>query len=66
MINPCINNEFSALKKVILGISTDFGGCPKLEEAYDPKSKENIINNTFPKEKDIKKELDSFLKIGIC
>ena len=63
MINLCINNEFSRLKKVILGISSDFGGCPSLLDAYDPKSKHHIINQTFPLEKNIEKELKGFLKI---
>ena len=53
MINLCINNEFSRLKKVVLGISNDFGGCPSLLDAYDPKSKQHIINQTFPLEKNI-------------
>ena len=47
----------------------DFGGSPTLEEAYDPKSKEHIINGTFPQENDIKEELthvvDIFNKYGI-
>ena len=63
MLKPFVRDEFSILKTVILGISTDFGGCPKIEDAYDPKSKENILNNTFPSEIDIKKELDKFLSI---
>tara|TARA_Y100001968_G_C19380957_1_gene730309 strand:- start:290 stop:1210 length:921 start_codon:yes stop_codon:yes gene_type:complete len=57
MINLFINSEFASLKKVILGVGSDFGGCPTLAEAYDPKSKEHILNGTFPKEDDIKKEL---------
>jgi len=57
MIDLRINSEFSRLRKVILGIGIDFGGCPKLSDAYDPKSKEHIMNGTFPEENDIKTEL---------
>jgi N-dimethylarginine dimethylaminohydrolase len=58
-----INDETSRLKKVILGIGTSFGGVPKLEETYDPKSKENILRGTFPKEEDIIKEMEAFAKV---
>ena len=63
MISLYINNEFSKLRKVVLGIGVDFGGCPNLEDAYDPKSKENIINNTFPNEVDVVKELANFSSV---
>ena len=53
MIFPFVRNEFSQLQDVVLGISNDFGGCPNLKDAYDPKSKEHIMSNTFPREKDI-------------
>lgn len=62
-MNLYINDETSRLKKVILGIGKSFGGTPKLEETYDPKSRENIRNGTFPKENDIIKEMDAFAKI---
>tara|TARA_Y100000994_G_C15665007_1_gene431223 strand:- start:560 stop:1480 length:921 start_codon:yes stop_codon:yes gene_type:complete len=63
MINPFVNNEFNSLTHLVLGISDDYGGCPNLEDAYDPKSKEHIANNTFPKEKCIKEELDYFSQV---
>ena len=63
MIYPSVNNEFSKLNKVVLGIADDFGGCPTIEQAYDPKSKEHIKKGTFPKEKDLVDELKSFLTI---
>ena len=58
-----IQNEFSKLKRVILGTPTSFGGTPKLSEAYDPKSKEHIINGTFPSEKDVTDEMDKFCEV---
>tara|TARA_B100001540_G_scaffold196249_1_gene172831 strand:- start:170 stop:1084 length:915 start_codon:yes stop_codon:yes gene_type:complete len=63
MIEINVNNEISKLEQVVLGISSDFGGIPKLQDCYDPKSKEHVINGTFPLEIDIKKELDDFLRI---
>lgn len=63
MIHPCINNEFSQLEQVVLGIAKDFGGCPTLSEAYDPKSKQHIIAGTFPKEADIQYELQDFASV---
>ena len=63
MIQLLINDEFSYLKQVILGISTDFGGCPNLEDAYDPKSKEHVLAGTFPKQEDVINEIGYFEKI---
>ena len=60
MINININNEIGQLRLVVLGIATDFGGTPKEEDCYDPKSKENVLNGTFPIEKDLSEELNQF------
>ena len=58
-----INNEYGSLTKVILGVANSFGGTPQIEECYDPKSKENVINGTFPIEKDLIEELSGFLHV---
>ena len=58
-----INNEMGMLKTVVLGIADDLGGIPKLSECYDPKSKENVENGTFPIEKALCKELNEFYNI---
>ena len=50
MIDININDETSQLKTVVLGIADDFGGTPSLDECYDPKSKEHVLNSTFPVE----------------
>ena len=63
MFSLKINNEFGALSDVILGVAYSFGGTPKIEECYDPKSRENVLNGTFPNEKNLIAELNSFLKI---
>lgn len=64
-----IKNEFSALKKVILGIGCDSGEIPTVEQCYDPKSKEHVLNGTYPKDEDCVAELDQldtiFKKYGV-
>ncbi len=45
-----ILNEYDELKEVIIGNAFSNGGIPKIEESYDPKSMENIRNNSYPKE----------------
>lgn len=57
MINIFVKDETSKLKSVVLGTAESFGGTPKLEETYDPKSKQHIAEGTFPKEEDLKREL---------
>jgi N-dimethylarginine dimethylaminohydrolase len=63
MIPIYIRNETAPLKSVILGTAEDFGGTPKLEEAYDPKSREHIANGTFPIEEHLLSELDGVSKV---
>ena len=58
-----VNNEFGKLKKVVLGIANSNGGTPKIEDCYDPKSREHVVNGTFPFEKDLISELDKFAEI---
>ncbi len=64
-----IQNETSELKAVLLGTAESCGPAPKLEEAYDPKSKEHILAGTYPKEQDMIFEMDSvdavFKKYGV-
>jgi len=47
-----VKNEFSRLKRVVLGIGCDSGDVPTIEECYDPKSKEHVLNGTYPKDED--------------
>ena len=63
MLNLNIKDETSRLKAVVLGTGESFGGTPKYEDAYDPKSKEHIIKGTFPQEEDIKNEMEGFRKV---
>lgn len=58
-----VKDETAPLEAVVLGIANSFGGQPKLEHAYDPKSKEHIKAGTFPKEKDLIPEMEAFNKV---
>ena len=58
-----IQNETSRLRAVILGIAKSNGPVPSIEEAYDPKSYEHILNGTYPKEQDMISEMDAVLKV---
>ena len=60
MININIENEYSKLKTVILGIADDLGLPPKESDAYDPRSLYHIKNNSYPIEDDLLRELDNF------
>ncbi|MEO9806271.1 MAG: arginine deiminase-related protein [Reichenbachiella sp.] len=57
MIDILIKDETAPLKSVVLGTGESFGGVPDIEEAYDPKSREHILDGTFPVEEDIVKEM---------
>tara|TARA_B110000003_G_scaffold157893_1_gene158287 strand:+ start:8102 stop:9004 length:903 start_codon:yes stop_codon:yes gene_type:complete len=54
-----IKNETGKLVTVVLGIAEDMGKPPSIEECIDPKTKENLINNTYPKEGDCINEIEN-------
>jgi N-dimethylarginine dimethylaminohydrolase len=59
MLKLHITNETSTLKSVVLGTAKQLGGTPATEEAYDPKSLENIQKGTYPDESDLTEEMES-------
>ena len=65
MIEVKVDNEYSALKSVILGLARDMGDPPKVFDVYDPRSLYHIKNNSYPSEVDVKKDVESFYKILI-
>ena len=65
MLKININNETSELVSVILGSAISNGPTPNIENCYDPKSIEHILNGTYPTEKDMISELNSFENILI-
>ncbi len=58
-----ILNETSKLKAVILGTAESNGPVPKIEDCYDPKSIENIVAGTYPKESDMVREMNAFEEV---
>jgi len=63
MMKMNIVNESGKLRAVIVGIADDFGGIPKIEECYDPKSKAHIIAGNYPIEQDCIVEIDTLVDI---
>jgi len=59
MIKILIKDETAPLRSVVLGTGESFGGVPDIQEAYDPKSREHILDGTFPVEEDIIKEMEA-------
>ena len=60
MIKINIQNEYSPLKTVILGIAEDIGPPPLEKDVFDPGSLYHIQNNSYPTERDLLIELDDF------
>lgn len=58
-----IKNETSRLRAVILGIANSNGPVPKIEDCYDPKSKEHVLAGTYPKEDDMILEMEAFCEV---
>ena len=58
MLKLNVNNETSKLLAVVLGTAKSNGPAPNLEECYDPKSRENVLSNTYPTEIDMVDELN--------
>ena len=63
MLKLNVNNETSRLLVVVLGIAKSNGSTPKLEECYDPKSRQNVLNNTYPTEIDMINEMNQFEQV---
>lgn len=63
MITTKILDETAPLRAVVLGTAESLGGVPKIEDTYDPKSKEQIINGTFPLEADLILEMDAVERV---
>ena len=63
MLKLNVNNETSRLLTVVLGTAKSNGSTPKLEECYDPKSRQNVLNNTYPTEIDMISEMNQFEQV---
>jgi N-dimethylarginine dimethylaminohydrolase len=60
MLKLNVKNETSRLRAVVLGSAVNNGPTPKIDEAYDPKSLEHILANTYPIEADMVVEMEAF------
>lgn len=58
-----VKNETSRLRAVVLGTAESTGDVPEITDAYDPKSIEHIKAGTYPKEEDMKRELEAVGKV---
>ena len=54
-----VQNETSKLKAVILGTAKSNGPVPKVEDCYDPKSRQHVIAGTYPTEQDMIVEMEA-------
>ncbi len=63
MMKINIENETGKLKAVVVGIANDFGGTPKLEDCYDPKSKLHVAEGTFPTNEACVKEMEALVTV---
>jgi len=63
MMKINIENESGKLKSVVLGIATDFGGTPNVEDCYDPKSRAHVKAGTFPTNDACLKEVDALVAV---
>ena len=64
-----VSSETSRLREVILGLPDSMGPVPTLRETFDAKSYESVRRHIYPKEEDVKAEMDAFeavlLKYGV-
>ncbi|WP_242085931.1 dimethylarginine dimethylaminohydrolase family protein [Aestuariivivens sediminis] len=59
MLKLNIKNETSRLRAVILGTAKSNGPIPKVEDCYDPKSIQHVLNGTYPREEDMILEMEA-------
>ena len=58
-----IQNEFGTLKTVVVGVAGKMGGVPAIEDCYDPRSAESVLNSTYPSEESCMVEMKRFIEI---
>ncbi|GAB4161921.1 MAG: arginine deiminase family protein [Winogradskyella sp.] len=58
-----IQNETSRLRAVILGTAESNGPTPKVEDCYDPKSRQHVLAGTYPLEADMIEEMEAVSKV---
>ncbi len=63
MLQLNVKNETSRLRAVVLGTAVSNGPIPKVEDCYDPKSKQHVITGTYPTEKDMIAEMEAVAEV---
>ena len=63
MLKLNIQDEISRLRAVVLGNAESNGPVPKPEDCYDPKSKQHVLEGTYPKDKDMVVEMEAVVKV---
>jgi N-dimethylarginine dimethylaminohydrolase len=63
MLKLNVTNETSRLRAVVLGTAESNGPTPKLEDCYDPKSREHVLAGTYPKEGDMTQEMNAVAQV---
>ncbi len=63
MLKLNIKNETSRLRAVVLGTAKSNGPIPRLEDCYDPKSAQNVLAGTYPKEEDMIPEMEAVANV---
>ena len=58
-----VSNETSRLRAVVLGVPESNGPVPSLDETYDSKSYESVLNGVYPTQEAITAEMTAFEKI---
>jgi N-dimethylarginine dimethylaminohydrolase len=58
-----IQNETSRLRAVIVGTAECSGPTPKVEDCYDPKSREHVLAGTYPLEEDMIAEIEALAMV---
>lgn len=62
MRNLNVKDETSTLKSVIVGLGTNPGPVPTLDEAYDAKSYSTLIAGTYPTDEALEREVEGLAK----
>ncbi len=63
MLELNIKNETSRLRAVVLGIAKSNGPTPKVDDCYDPKSRQHVLAGTYPKETDMVNEMEAVARV---
>ena len=63
LIHPSVIDETAPLKQVILGTAESLGPVPALEDLYDPSSRMHLLAGSYPREADMKAEMEGFEQV---